>query len=711
MIRARFAVAQTAILLLCFLPVDRATAQPAGAPGLVRETPPYPVETSVSQPVSDLNTTASHQEGEEAAYTDVGGLLDLDIDDLGNVDMVVPAFDVEVTSVTRNESTVGRSPAAVHVITQEMIRRSGKTSVPELLRMVPGLQVARINSNIWAISSRGFNNRFANKLLVLIDGRSVYTSTFSGVNWDVQDLVLEDIERIEVIRGPGATVWGANAVNGVINIITKRAQDTQGLMIAAGGGDQDKSINQFRYGGVTSGNVHYRVYGKHFERAAGFSPDPTGPHDDWRQGRLGFRADWGDADCQCDTATVQGELYSGAAGEHFPALPIPGPPFTAAVTGDAVVSGGHFLARWDHRIDDETNYHLQAYYDRRNRRDVFADQHVDTFDVEFQHRSLVCWHHAVTWGLGYRLVSDNHPATFPHSFSLDPVSRQTNLCSAFIQDEIELVDDELTFLVGCKFEHNGYSGFEYQPTGRLLWMLDERRAVWGAVSRAVRTPSRVAEDMRLRLLIMPPVVFGQFDGTRALEAEDLMAYEIGYRAQPTDAFSWDVTLFHNDYEDLITFLPTGPPAGFPPTVPFVFANAGSAETFGVELSCQWQPADWWRLSGWYSFISVHPADRFDPGGERMTPRNQAWLMISRDLPRGWEVDVLGRYVDTVPGADARNYISLDLRLGWRPVDRWEFSVVGQNLLDSHRGEFLYNFVNAQPTEVRRGVYAQVVFRR
>jgi len=688
------ALVQMAILLLRVLPTVHATAAEPDA-GLI---------------VSDAEI--ADEESADTTSTGVDDLLDLDIDGLGEVDVVVPAFDVEVTSVTRNESTVGRSPAAVYVITQEMIRRSGKTSVPELLRMVPGLQVGRINSNIWAISSRGFNNRFANKLLVLIDGRSVYTSTFSGVNWDVQDLVFEDIERIEVIRGPGATVWGANAVNGVINIITRKAQDTQGLMVAAGGGDQDKSINQFRYGGVTPGGVHYRVYGKHFERAAGFSPDATGPHDDWRQGRMGFRADWGCTECQCDAVMVQGELYSGAAGEHLPVLPTPGAPFTTAVTGDAVVGGSHFLAKWDHRIDDQTGYCLQTYYDRRNRNDVFADQHVDTFDVEFQYRSVPWRRHAVTWGLGYRLTADNHPATFPFAFSLDPVKRQTNLFSAFLQDEIALVQDKLTFLAGCKFEHNGYSGFEYQPTGRLLWMLDERHALWGAVSRAVRTPSRVAEDMRLRLLIAPPAVIGQFDGTRALEAEDMMAYEIGYRAQPSEAFSWDVAVFYNDYEDLFSFVQTGPPAGIPPTVPFLFTNDLSAETCGVELSWQWQPANCWQLSGWYSYIHVYPADWFGAEtGRRMAPHNQASLMLSRDLPRGFEADAIGRYVDNVPGVGAPKYFSMDLRLGWRPSNRWEFSLVGQNLLEPHHEEFPYSFVNAQPTEVRRGVYAQATFRR
>jgi len=699
-----FSTGQAAILLLGIVPVDWAAAQGGTSAGVVRETVQDPTGTGTFHANTDLGTTSSHQEGEEAVHSEVDDFLDLDIDDLGNVDMVVPAFDIEVTSVTRNESTVGRSPAAVHVITQEMIRRSGKTTVPELLRMVPGLQVARINSNVWAISSRGFNHQFANKLLVMIDGRSVYSPTFSGVRWDVQDLVLEDIERIEVIRGPGATVWGANAVNGVINVITKKAQDTQGLMIAAGGGDQDKSVNQFRYGGVTDGGISYRVYGKHFERAAGFTPGTSGAADDWRQGRLGFRADWGCADCQCDTATVQGELYSGAAGERFFFLPTSPGVIVPELTNDSIVSGGHLLARWDHRVDEETNYYLQVYYDRRNRRDTYADQHVDTLDVEFQHRSLPWWRHAITWGLGYRLVAGNHPATYPYAFSLDPVSRRTNLFSAFIQDEIELVDDELTFLVGCKFEHNGYSGFEYQPTGRLLWMLDERHAVWGAVSRAVRTPSRAEDNLRLRVL-MPGPAIGQFTGSPDLEAEDMMAYEIGYRAQPTDAFSWDVAAFYNNYRDLIAFAAAGPTS-------FLFVNGRSAETCGVELSAQWQPTEWWRLSGWYSYFRANPSDALDPinnGG--LSPNNQAWLMISRDLPCDVEFDVLGRYVDIVPGANASNYISLDLRLGWRPSDSCEFSVVGQSLLDSHRREFAHSFANVQMTEVRRGVYAQATFRR
>ncbi|MDB5337768.1 MAG: TonB-dependent receptor, Outer rane receptor for ferrienterochelin and colicin, partial [Planctomycetaceae bacterium] len=295
--------------------------------------------------------------------TGAGDILDLDIEQLGKVQAkVATAFDAEVTSVTANKSSIGKSPAAVFVITNEMIRRSGATSVPETFRMVPGMQVAKVGSNKWAISVRGFNQELSNKLLVLVDGRSVYTPFFGGVYWDTQDLVLQDVERIEVIRGPGATVWGANAVNGVINIITKTTGETQGTLLSSGGGTQDRAINVIRHGGKIGDNTQFKVYVKQTERAAGFSPLGAGTHDDWRTERGGFRLEWKDP-YQQDKVTLQGDIYSGVIGELSP-FPKTLVPFAANVPNDAHTGGGNVLGRWTHEVDPANSLYFLSYYDR-----------------------------------------------------------------------------------------------------------------------------------------------------------------------------------------------------------------------------------------------------------------------------------------------------------------------------------------------------------
>jgi iron complex outermembrane receptor protein len=619
-----------------------------------------------------------------------------------------PAFEQEVTTVTRQPSTVGRSAAAVFVITNEMIRRSGVTSVPEALRLAPGLQVARIDANKWAISARGFNNRFANKLLVMIDGRIVYTQLFSGVYWEVQDLVLQDIERIEVIRGPGATVWGANAVNGVISIITKSAGDTQGALIASGGGDHDRSINVVRYGGTVGENFQYRIFGKHFERDKSFNP--VGTHDDWRMGRWGFRADWNPTGCDCDTVTFQGQYFVGRFGNSL-TNSIPVAPFTEFVIDDIDHSGGHLQTRWTHQIDKDSSTALQFYFDRTNRKDLQVDQLTDILDVDFQHRFLMGRRHAVTWGLRYRNVSDDTGSTNAFTFQVDPVQRTTDLISGWVQDEVSLLDDQIMFIAGSKFEHNDFTGFEMQPTGRLLWAPDERHAFWGAVSRAVRTPSRIEDDIRFRSFVSaPPPLFSVILGNRSIAAEDLMAYELGYRVQQTENFAWDIAAFHNDYEDLISFRQSGPLVGT--DIPLSYDNIASAESYGVEVNAQWDIDQCWRLTGWYSFLQIQAHNTTnDALQEERSPHNQAFLMSSWDLPRGIECDVLARYVDVVPNVNAPNYIAMDVRLGWRPSQAWEFSVVGQNLLEEHHVEFAPTLVQTTPTEMSRSIYAHAIWRR
>lgn len=675
------------------------------APQKATEAAEHQPSSSRSEP-SSLVHLVQPDDSTEQEDLDLSVLSELE--ELLGQPVVVPALEQEVTSVTRQESTVGRSAAAVYVVTQDMIRRSGATSVPEVLRMVPGLQVARIDSNKWAISARGFNNRFANKLLVLIDGRAVYTPLFSGVYWEVQDMILQDIERIEVIRGPGATAWGANAVNGVINIITKTARDTQGALLAAGGGDQDKTINAARYGGQVGENFYYRVYGKHFERARSFNS--TAAHDDWRMGRAGFRAEWYPHGCDCDTVTFQGEMFTSQLGNSL-VNAIPTPPFTEFVVDDIEHAGGFLLSRWVHRINDDSFTALQVYFDRTDRDDLQVDQLTDIYDIDFQHRFLLGCRHAITWGLRYRNVNDNTGTNNAFTFQVVPQKRTADLISGWIQDEISLVGDELTMTLGSKFEHNDYTGFEMQPTIRMLWAPTNRQVVWGAISRAVRTPSRNDENIRFRSPAAPGA-FSLILGNPQIASEDVVAYELGYRAQPTDSFAWDLALFYNDYEDLISFRPSGPPSGVPVDVPLMNANIADAETYGFELSCQWDITTCWNLRAWYSFLQIQSHGSVNEAlEEERSPQSQAFLMSSWDLVHHVELDLLARYVDQLPNVNTPSYLSMDLRLGWRPNDCWEFSIVGQNLLNSHHVEFAPTLVQTTPTEVNRGVYAQVVWQR
>lgn len=633
-------------------------------------------------------------------------ILDLDLAELGDVDVVVPAFDVEVTSVTRQESTVGKSAAAIFVITPEMIRRSGANSIPELMRMVPGLHVGRITSSQFAITSRGFNDQFAGKLLVLLDGRSVYTPVFAGVYWDTLDVVLADIERIEIIRGPGATVWGANAVNGVINIITRKAGKTQGTLASAGGGEQDRAIGVFRHGGQVGDDLDYRIFSKYTDRAHAYRSG--GGNDDWRVARTGFRMDWTPANAPADRWMFQGDVYDGSVGESG-FLATPDAPFSRLQVADTVVQGGYGLGRWTHTYDDQSSTSLQFYYDHTHRNSPEFNQKVAVFDVDLQHDHTLWDRHRVTWGLGFRHVRDAFSGDDSFVISFSPRRRQVDRVGTFVQDQISFFDDSVLLTVGTKLSNNEFTGFEIQPSARLLWSIDTQHAVWTAVSRAVRTPARAFDDIRLTQWEPPTLV--TLVGSRDTESENLIAYEIGYREQTNERFSWDVAAFFNDYTDLTATSVIGFQPTIPPNVLLTINNSNAAQTYGVEYSANFAVTKDWQLRGWYSFLKLDVNGPDAPSLENDTPHNQAYLMSTWNLPADFEFDLMGRYVDSVSTYDVANYISLDARLGWQINHEWELSVVGQNLLENHHLEYGPRFNGTGATEVTRGVYAQLTLRR
>jgi iron complex outermembrane recepter protein len=671
-------------------------------------------------PVAPLPESESAASAEDSALdSESEQFADMDLDQLASVDVVVPSLDMTVSTVERQESTVGRTPAAVFVITNDMIRRSGARSIPDVLRLAPGVQVLQQNADEWGISIRGFNDVYSDKLLVQIDGRSVYNSLFGGVYWDVQDLVLEDIERIEVIRGPGATVWGANAVNGVINIITKSSYDTQGGYFLGGAGTEQRGFSTARYGGQLGDNATYRIYGKWFERDTGLG-ERRPAADDARQARGGFRIDW--TPRSSDTVTLQGEYYNGYSGEERREAS-PSPPFRQEHLQDVHVSGGNVLGRWTRILDEESDWSFQWYYDRAQRHDTVMQTMLDydVIDLDFQYRFALGDCHSVICGGGYRNHSDFIRTDYNLEF--DPSKRATDLFSYFVQDQITLREDLLYFTLGSKFEHNDYTGFEIQPTARLLWTPDKKHSLWGSVSRAVQTPNRLTHDGLVRsrpdMVSVPPFgvipVFEEASGNRQVESAEVIAYEAGMRAQPVDWFYWDLAIFYNDYDKLLGGIQAGPPyLGFTPTgylagfVPIDAVSNVPGESYGFELAAGLDVSEQWKLRGAYSFLRIftHPPPGVGEHLDPHAPRNMFYLWLSGDLCEHWSLDVIGRYMDDLIDWNVPDYLVADVRLAYRPRPDLEWSVVGRNLLEGVHSEGGYS----SNTGVQQEVYGAVTCR-
>ena len=632
------------------------------------------------------------------ADADAADLSELSLEDL---------MDIEVTSVSKRPQKLSQAPAAITVLTAEDIHRAGHTSIAEALRMVPGLHVAHINSNQWAITSRGLNFRFANKLLVLIDGRSVYTPLFSGVYWGLQDVPLEDVDRIEVIRGPGGTLWGANAVNGVINVITKRADETQGVLLSGAAGDPLTASGTARWGGAVGDDLHYRVWAKAFDHGEFDTPQNHGAGDDWHQARGGFRADWEPS--SRDLLTFQGDYFDGEADMN-----------SVFVTGTdtADFSGGYLLGRWSRSLSDGSRISLQGYWDHFEREEGLAGETRDTFDLEFQHDLTLFARNDVTWGLNYRATSDRLQDTPFTTF--DPDDDTVHLVSGFVQNEFAIVPERLSLTLGSKFEHNDYTGFEYQPSARFGWTPSDRHTLWGAVSRAVRTPSRVENDIDLILPFQSLGILADLDGNTDFDSEELLAYELGYRGLLTDSLSLDVAGFYFDYDDLRTVDIVGP--GTPPAaVATLFGNRMRGESHGVEVEATWRALDNWKLTASYTLLDVDlelKGSSTDPVSELTegdAPEHQFQVRSLLDLPWNLQLDAAVYWVDTVPNqedADGRtigSYWRGDLRVGWTPRHDLELELVGQNLFERSHPE--YGGLFTVPTYVPRGYFARITWRR
>lgn len=628
--------------------------------------------------------------------------------------------DIKVSIISKSPQKVSDSAAAVFVITQDDIRRSGANSIPEVLRMVPGLSVSQINSSNWAVSSRGFSGRYANKLLVLMDGRAVYAPLFSGVYWNVQDTLLEDIDRIEVVRGPGASAWGANAVNGVINIITRSSEETQGNLLSGTVGSETRGIVSTRHGGQLTEDVYYRLYAKYRNMDNAVFPSGETANDNWDETRGGFRIDGQLA--ETNNFTLQGDIYNNitSALHEDPSLD--------SATGEVLVSerntdrGHNLLMRLNHHFTDQSEGTLQAYYDYQYRQETNDTRR--TFDLDYQHTFPTIGRHTPTAGLGYRNIYDDTPGTTVFNFS--PDTNYESLWSLFIQDEIRLTET-LNLTIGSKFEHNGYTGFEYQPSARLLWHPAPKQTFWAAISRAVRTPSRVDDgiinthDVDPSVPPIPPIVV-QVYGNKNFLSETVLAHELGYRIQYLDSLALDLSVFYNKYRHLRTIEYNQLDLSNLPDFivqPLTFANLMDGESYGLELSADWRATETIRLQLGYTLLDLqmHRNDNStDPNTESIegqSPEQQLSLRSSFDMASNLELDLWLRYVSElwIPSSkQIDSYWTLDVRLGWQPVKELELAFVGKNLLDNQSLEYRDELKFVMTTEIERGFYVQATWK-
>ncbi|HWV15039.1 MAG TPA: TonB-dependent receptor [Cellvibrio sp.] len=629
--------------------------------------------------------------------------LDLSLEQLINT---------KVLSVSKKAEAVADAPAAVYVVTGDDIARAGVTTIPDALRMVPGVFVARADTNTWAISIRGFNSPLANKLLVMLDGRTIYNPVFGGVLWDAHDLMLEDIAQIEVVRGPGGTLWGANAVNGVINITTKQARDTQGNLASALYGNEEQGTVSARHGGSVGDQGFYRLYGKAFKRDSSHSPRGGAAYDQWDGARGGFRVDWG------ESFTFQGDAYR-TSGQQRKIDFSPVAPYSPVVDQTIVYDGANLLARWTDKRDDGSQWNIQSYVDwtRRDEPYNFTDKRV-TYDLDVQYNFAASDLHEFIIGGNFRYMSSDEVGTANVEFS--PARRQDSVYSAFVQDKITLVDEKLFLILGSKIEQNEFSGEEVQPNIRLQWSLGPAQTLWSSASQAVRTPTPIEEDINSTILTNP-LGRAAFVPNNQFKSEELTAYELGYRNQITPAISLDLASFYNEYEHLqtITFLPLVPvgPNPFPLLAPVIFSNNMKGRSHGIEAAFSWSIHEDLRVALNYTFLHMtlkafHPVTH-QPDPSQLTakpiyPKYQTGAKIYWNMNDAWTLDTSFAYVDKLYESRTPDYVRMDINLGGKLSHSLRLNLVGQNLLDNRHMEFnVVSDLNA--AEVERSIFARLTY--
>ena len=583
-----------------------------------------------------------------------GNLADLSLEQLLSIE-------VKVTSAARRSENLAASPAAIFVLTGEDIRRGGFSSLPEALRMVPGLYVAKVNSHWWTISARGFNDYLNNKMLVLIDGRSVYTPQFGGVFWELQDIPLDEIDRIEVIRGPGGTLWGANAVNGVINIVTKRSAETQGFLARTSAGNEEGYSASVRYGGGIGERLTYRVFGKTEYSDPGVNPSGGNAYDAWNLSQGGIRLDG--RLTRADNLSFESGMYEGRLQADIPFFTGPGVPQTL-LRSSYLVRGGHMLARWEHRFSDTSAGSLLGYCDWTDRL-VAIDEIRNTCHVEGQHDLQIGQRHSFTWGVNVDATTGTLYESF--TFRGTPAKQRILTAGVFAQYEFELIPDRLRLSAGSKFDHNSYTGFELQPQIRGVWTPHRSHSIWSAVSRAVRTPGQAYESAEVKFAIVPGAIptYVTAIGNPSLRAEILRAYEFGYRFTPTATFSLDAALFYNHYDGLINLnlvnplAVSGPPRiHINPTyaeVAIPWQNIGPGQTHGLEVYAKLQPVDRWMLAMGITELRGNSVNYNDSLNLPLanSPRHQFNVQSRLNMTSKIELDSALYHYNGIPGYDFR----------------------------------------------------------
>jgi iron complex outermembrane receptor protein len=634
-------------------------------------------------------------------------LKNLSLEELGNV---------EVTTVSKVPETVWQTPAAVYVLTRDDIRRSGATTLPDLLRTVPGVEVAELQADQWAVGIRGFGSAFSKDVLLLIDGRSTYTPLFEGVYWDVQDVLLDDVERIEVIRGPGGTIWGANAVNGVINIVTRNARDTVGTLVTGESGYVDRFNGSVREGMGWGDRVACRLFAKGMvredEQNAG-----NDAYDRWHLAHGGFRADWS-PDKQ-DTFTVEGDAYTGASGQEI-SIGSYAPLQQLVIDDTFTISGGDVVVNWQHTYTGGSDLHAHAYFDHTNRQGTEFGETRDTVDFDFIDHVNMLLRQNLIWGGGIRFSPSSVIQTQP-TVDFEPHGQTDYIYSTFLQDSFRLLPTNLTLTVGSKFEYNNYTGFEIQPSTRLLWNPVNHATLWAAVSRAVRTPGRLDRDLQLTdVYKTTPAVLVHIEGDPNFKSENLLGFEAGYRQLVTSKLYADVAAFENHYDKLESYGIQSYSAITTPTDAEVlnipFANGIDGNTDGVEIAPDWKLAGWWELKGNFSHLRLdaHPRPGFDDTAtaasyEGSSPHRMATLQSQVNLPHRAEFDFDYRFVSRLPAQLVESYQTMDAHTSWLLNKSLRFTVSGRNLLQPHHHEFAGD--NDLPVGIRRSVYGGIAWIR
>ncbi|HET7818385.1 MAG TPA: TonB-dependent receptor, partial [Bacteroidia bacterium] len=565
-------------------------------------------------------------------------------------------MNIEVTSVSKRPEKLTEVASAIQVITYEDIRRSGVKTLPEALKLAANLQVAQVNSSQWAISARGFSNVLANKLLVLMDGRTIYTPMYAGVFWDVQNVLLEDVDRIEVISGPGGTLWGANAVNGVINIITKSAADTKGFFAETAYGSNMQGSGSIRYGGKITKDISYRVFATGFQMGSVLDTNGVKVDDEWKMAKGGLRIDWNSS--ERNKLSLLANSYYGRPNPESDSIPV-------------IASGNNALIRWNYVFSEKIDCQLQAYYDRtwRDFGNKFTED-LKTYDIEWQNRFKIGKQHSITYGLGFRKM--DHDVANLELFGFFPAKKTLYLSNGFLQYEILFLENKLRLTVGSKVEHNTYTQFQYQPNGRITFIPTKKQTLWAAVSRAVRNPSRIDREFKASLLPTLPIIMG----SDSFQSETAIAYELGWRFQPIKKISISLSTFYNEYDDLRS----AEPGHIFLNYPITFANGVKGKTYGIELFSNTELTKWWSLRYGYTFLrkelEVKPnsKDLNKATAESNDPEHQIMLQSTVDLPYHFQLGTVVRYVDKLPKPAVPYYIGLDVRLSWELGKFLELSV-------------------------------------